>query len=96
MTLSLERPQKISRYAQRDGATWDDYVALRDNEGCDWNKIAFDEGWLWIDMGKEGPNHASCRDLITLKAQRTTGPVRRIWCSTGVTIFRSGSRAALD
>ncbi len=65
MTLSLERPQKISRYLQRDGATWQDYVALRDDVGCDWNKIAFDQGWLWVDMGKEGPNHASLSDLVT-------------------------------
>ena len=65
MTLSLERPQKTRCLLRRD-ATWEDYVALRDDDEGDWSKIAFDEGWLWVDMGKEGPNHASLSDLITI------------------------------
>lgn len=38
---------------------------LRDKEDCDWRKIAFDRGWLWVDMGKEGPSHACFSDLLT-------------------------------
>jgi Uma2 family endonuclease len=62
MTIALDRnlPDAI---VQRRQATWQDYVALRDGE--DWQKIAFVQGWLWADMGKEGPNHASFSDLIT-------------------------------
>ena len=38
---------------------------LRDKEDCDWRKIAFDRGWLWVDMGKESPSHARFSDLLT-------------------------------
>ncbi|MGC8713979.1 MAG: Uma2 family endonuclease [Leptodesmis sp.] len=50
---------------QRRGATWQDYVAIRDNPDLDWRKIAFHQGWLLVDMGTEGPGHASFSDLIT-------------------------------
>lgn len=53
-----------SSYSRRQVA-WSDYVALRDDEQQDWRKIVFDEGDLWVDMGKEGPNHAAFSDLIT-------------------------------
>ncbi|MEO1144353.1 MAG: Uma2 family endonuclease [Cyanobacteria bacterium J06638_22] len=50
---------------QQYTATWQDYIALRDSKAADWRKIAFYQGWLWADMGKEGPNHASFSDLVT-------------------------------
>lgn len=46
-------------------AAWPDYVAVRDDPAADWRKLAFHKGWLWVDMGKEGPNHARFSDLIT-------------------------------
>jgi Uma2 family endonuclease len=46
-------------------ASWDEYVALRDRDDRDLRKIAFDQGWLWIDMGKEGINHSGFSDLFT-------------------------------
>jgi Uma2 family endonuclease len=64
MTIALERNPSMSWIMQRHDATWDDYVALRDD--ADWQKIAFHQGWLWADMGKEGPNHAAFSDLMTL------------------------------
>lgn len=67
MTLSLERTQKSDALTfQRYDATWQDYVALRDGAEGNWNKISFNQGWLWADMGKEGPNHASFSDLMTI------------------------------
>jgi Uma2 family endonuclease len=45
-------------------ATWQDYTSLRDQS--DWRKVAFYQGWLWADMGKEGLNHARFSDLLTL------------------------------
>jgi Uma2 family endonuclease len=45
--------------------TWGEYLALRDDATLDWQKIVFDQGSLWVDMGKEGPNHAAFSDLIT-------------------------------
>lgn len=70
MTISLERsrtksPDKVLDL-QRHGATWQDYLALRDDASLDCQKISFNDGWLWADMGKEGPNHASFSNLLTM------------------------------
>lgn len=62
MTLSLDKTESL--IFQRRDATWQDYVAIREGKD-DWRKIAFHAGWLWVDMGTEGPNHASFSDLIT-------------------------------
>ncbi|MCT7965313.1 Uma2 family endonuclease [Laspinema sp. D1] len=66
MTLSLEKPTPPNSILQRHNATWQDYMAIRDNRDIDWQKISFHQGWLWVDMGKEGPNHASLSDLMTM------------------------------
>lgn len=63
MTLSLDKPTPA--IFQRHNATWQDYVDLRDNPDIDWRKLSFHHGWLWVDMGKEGPNHAAFSDLMT-------------------------------
>lgn len=63
MTISLEKGTTLIH--QQHNATWQDYIALRDSQATDWRKIAFYQGWLWADMGKEGPNHASFSDLVT-------------------------------
>lgn len=68
MTLSLEKPTlatPANSILQRHNATWQDYVGIRDNRAIDWQKISFHQGWLWVDMGKEGPNHAAFSDLMT-------------------------------
>ncbi len=64
MTLSLA--QSTAPVRPRYDATWSDYVTIRDDPEMDWRKLAFHRGWLWVDMGKEGPNHASFSDLITI------------------------------
>jgi Uma2 family endonuclease len=61
MTLSLQNTTILQRY----DATWQDYLELRDSKAADWQKIAFHQGWLWADMGKEGLDHASFSDLMT-------------------------------
>ncbi len=63
MTLSLEKPSRS--LIQQHNATWADYLMVRDNPTMDWRKLSFHQGWLWVDLGKEGPNHASFSDLIT-------------------------------
>jgi Uma2 family endonuclease len=65
MALSLEKTTPPNPILQRHNATWQDYVAIRDNPDMDWQKISFHQGWLWVDMGKEGPNHASFSHLMT-------------------------------
>ncbi len=49
---------------QRRGASWQDYVAIRDN--ADWQKLAFHAGWLWADMVKESPDHSAFSDFMTM------------------------------
>ncbi len=63
MTISLQKSSQPSSILQQRDATWEDYVAVRDHPDC--RKIAFHQGWLWVDMGKEGPSHASFSDLLT-------------------------------
>mgnify|MGYP002777777005 CR=1 FL=1 len=60
MTTSLIKSAEI---LQQDQATWQDYVSMRDN--LNWRKIDFYQGWLRVEMGAEGPAHASFSDLIT-------------------------------
>jgi Uma2 family endonuclease len=64
MTIALDKPTKP--IALRGNATWQDYEALRDRPSSDGQKIAFHLGWLWIDMGKEGPAHSRSSDLMTI------------------------------
>lgn len=47
-------------------ATWDDYVALRDDGAIARLRLFFNEGWLWFEMGNEGMNHASISDLLIM------------------------------
>jgi Uma2 family endonuclease len=65
MTISLEKLSQPTIRQWRN-VTWQDYVAVRDSDEIDWQKIAFHRGWLWVDMGKEEPNHASFSDLMTM------------------------------
>jgi Uma2 family endonuclease len=65
MTLSLDKSSQSFPLLEWRDATWQDYVRVRDSEDIDWRKIAFYQGWLWVDMGTEGPNHASFSDLLT-------------------------------
>ncbi len=59
-TLSLAAPQWTP-------ATWDDYLAWRDNPNLDKDvRLFFNEGYLWVDMGNEGINHARFNELFTL------------------------------
>lgn len=66
MTIALSQSISPASIVEKYGATWQDYLALRESELNNWQKIAFDQGWLWANMGKEGPNHAAFRDLLTM------------------------------
>ncbi|MDY6781210.1 MAG: Uma2 family endonuclease [Cyanobacteriota bacterium] len=66
MTLSLDKSTQFPSIFQQHNATWQDYVKLRDSTERDWRKIAYHKGWLWADMGTEGPEHASFSDLMTI------------------------------
>jgi Uma2 family endonuclease len=65
MVLALDKSSPSVNLQQRYDATWADYVQVRDSADLDWQKIAFCKGWLWVDMGTEGPGHARFSDLLT-------------------------------
>jgi len=57
-----ESPQKT----QWQPATWEDYLAYVNNPNLEEFNISFNQGYLWIDMGNEGINHARFNELLTL------------------------------
>ncbi len=48
--------------SQEKLATWDDYLKFRDSDNIE--GIFLNQGRLWVDMGKEGINHATINDLF--------------------------------
>jgi Uma2 family endonuclease len=65
VTISLDRTTQTATIIQRTDATWQDYLAARDRNDLEWHKISFNNGWLRIDMGNIGINHARFADLLT-------------------------------
>src|SRR4028119_915147 len=53
-------------FPQWKSATWEEYLAWRDNPTPERVRLFFNQGQLLIDMGSEGINHASVSDLFTL------------------------------
>lgn len=47
-------------------ASWDDYVACRDNPSLERVRLFFNQGYLLVGMGSEGINHASISDLFPI------------------------------
>jgi Uma2 family endonuclease len=56
----------VKTLPQWQPATWEDYLTVRDDPGIEWERIFFDNDSLFIDMGKEGINHATICDLFTM------------------------------
>jgi len=66
MTLSLSKPKQYPPLQQWHSATWSDYCTLRDDPSLKHGKLSFNQGWLWVEVGGEGINHASASDLLTM------------------------------
>ncbi|MEO1209550.1 MAG: Uma2 family endonuclease [Cyanobacteria bacterium J06638_20] len=68
MTVSTAKNSDRSEIKLREWypATWNEYATLRDEVAVERARLFFNEGWLWVDMGAEGINHASISDLITM------------------------------
>ncbi len=65
---AISPPQKsiaVPPLRQWQQATWQDYIALRDAPIRERIKLAFNQGWLCVDMGGEGINHSGTSDLFT-------------------------------
>lgn len=63
-TLKTDQPLLLPPSQQWIGATWEDYIALRDAHLRERMKLAFNQGRLWVDMGGEGINHSGVCDLF--------------------------------
>lgn len=57
---------QLGEIPQWQAATWEDYVAACEDPSLEEARIFFYEGYLWIDMGNEGPQHARFNDLFTI------------------------------
>jgi Uma2 family endonuclease len=67
MTAATITKPKIANFIpQWQKATWDDYVAYRDNPNLDEVRLFFNQEYLFIDMGNEGINHSRFNDLLTI------------------------------
>jgi Uma2 family endonuclease len=65
--ITAEKPTISLAFPQWQPATWDDYVAWRDNPNLEQDvRLFFNQGYLWANMGNEGINHARFNDLFTL------------------------------
>ncbi|MEG3931823.1 MULTISPECIES: Uma2 family endonuclease [unclassified Microcoleus] len=64
-TVKFILPQ-VGEIPQWQAATWEDYVAACEDPSLEEARIFFYEGYLWIDMGNEGPQHARFNDLFTI------------------------------
>jgi Uma2 family endonuclease len=64
--LMTKKEVLMSQPGQWQVATWEEYVALRDDVAIALTKLVFNQGVLWIEMGGEGINHASVNNLFTM------------------------------
>ncbi len=64
-TSPTQQSVTVSPRRQWQRATWQDYMVLRDAPTRERIKLAFNQGWLWVDMGGEGINHSGTSDLFT-------------------------------
>lgn len=73
-TAIVIRPQVDPAFPQWRKATWEDYLIERDKatlcererDTSEQVRLFFDRGYLWIDMGSEGVNHARFNNLFTM------------------------------
>lgn len=66
MSLSSVTVLLNSTSSKWQTATWDDYLAYRDHPSLERVKLFYQEGYLLVEMGAEGINHASISDLFTM------------------------------
>ncbi len=64
--ITIAKPKIANPIPQWPKATWDDYVAYRDNPNLDEVRLFFNGGSLFVDMGNEGINHSKFNDLLTM------------------------------
>ncbi|NET59990.1 MAG: Uma2 family endonuclease [Symploca sp. SIO2E6] len=66
MTNNKQQTTNNKQQTQCQSATWEDYTAWRNDQTTERVRLFFYQGWLWVDMGVEGINHATISDLFTM------------------------------
>lgn len=65
-TLIATQTTRFTAIPQWQQATWEDYLAYRDNPTPERVRLFFNGNYLFVDMGSEGINHASFGDLFAM------------------------------
>jgi Uma2 family endonuclease len=63
---TIATPTTISSLSTTKSATWAEYIHHVEDSESQEERVFFDQGTLWIDMGNEGINHARFNELFTL------------------------------
>ncbi|NET35946.1 MAG: Uma2 family endonuclease [Cyanothece sp. SIO1E1] len=68
MTASIPKSGKtlVPEIPLWQSATWEDYRMYRDDSTLDRIRLFFNDGYLLVEMGSEGINHAKVSDLLIL------------------------------
>lgn len=84
----------LSHPQQWQAATWDDYLALRDDDTILCSRLFFYQERLWIEMG-EGLNHAKFNNLLTmlLFAWKQLHPDQSLTSLGGCQLEKEGEKA---
>ena len=91
MRAPAQKPTLTPPLPHWQTATWSDYEACRDNcsnSGEPRQRIFFHNGYLLVEMGSEGPNHASISDLFPI--------LFFLWFTAKGTRFKSFGRCLLE
>lgn len=65
-TLIATQTARFTAIPQWQRATWEDYLAYRDNPTPERVRLFFNGNYLFVDMGSEGINHASFSNLFAM------------------------------
>jgi Uma2 family endonuclease len=65
MTATVVSPS-LSTSQQWITATWEEYLSYVENPDLELQRIFFNLGRMWVDMGNEGINHSQVNKLLTM------------------------------
>lgn len=66
LTITASSPILDASLPKWQQATWKDYLACCDDPALEQTRLFFNRGYLLIDMGNEGINHARFNNLFTM------------------------------
>ncbi|OKH39981.1 hypothetical protein NIES2119_03250 [[Phormidium ambiguum] IAM M-71] len=73
-----------SAISQWQAATWEDYLAACEDANLESARVFFYDGYLLIEMGNEGINHARFNSLLTLPSKSIINLSLRFTTTSGI------------